>query len=314
MRDQASEQGQIGKRLGDLDVKQMQRVTEAYKQRHSVLTLVRLLNHLVSAIQKHRGVSLAQLAGDGLFNDDVSTVQREINKRLWVMQHSCDHFHELVPENVQINLQQSWATVHQNWEGDEILENFEYHSFLIDQLFQLSTGLTRQLAEPLALSCNLPEGAMPRTNSPMNQWILSLVSRGIPQLIEHLAKIRGIATHSAVVGGCEAEEEKKLRYWIQCAEQENQALMNQIDTMEKSVRDHWHSLGELKGFEFKLAFFLNTVSRDIIHGDCKRTEARTLFSLGSDLIGAYVEAVDGGITLMQSALESELEAWLQSEA
>lgn len=297
----------------DLNIDEMQKVTEVYRERHSVLTLIRMLNHLVSAIQRHRGVSLAHLAGDGLFMEDVSQVQSQVNKRIWVMRHSCDHFDHLVPEHVQANIQQSWNTVCHDWEGDALLENFEYHSFLIDQLLQLSADLARRLGEPIALICDLPEDALPRNNSPLSDWILSLVSRGVPQLIEHLAKIRGIATHSAVIGECDEEHDKKLRYWLQCAEQENRDLLRQIETMDTELRAGWRSLGELKNYELKLAFFLNTVSRDIIHGDCKRTDARKLFSLGTEIIDVYVEGVDGGIALLNSGLEDEFESWLQCQ-
>ncbi|MBR9911850.1 MAG: hypothetical protein GYB33_16015 [Gammaproteobacteria bacterium] len=295
-----------------LDTDEMQRVIGVYRERQSVLTIVRMLNHLISAIQQHRGVSLAQLAGDGLFVADVSKVQSQVNKRLWVMEHSCDHYDSLIPEHVRSNIQHSWNTVCHDWEGDALLENFEYHSFLIEQLLQLSTDLARGLGEPLALVCNLSAAAVPKASSVLNEWILSLVSRALPQLVEHLARIRGLATHAAVVGQCDEEQAKKLRYWLQCAEQENKDILRQIEHMGATPKNGWKSLAELKNYELKLAFFLNTVSRDIIHGDGTRSDARSLFTLGTEIIDAYVAGVDGAISVLQGGLEEELECWLSS--
>lgn len=293
-----------------LSIAEMESITKTYRQRHSVIILIRLLNRLVTAIQRHRGVSLALLAGDGLFVEDAAKVEAEINKRLWVLRNSCFHYDELVPEHVQENIQQSWRTVCHDWEEDALLENFEYHSFLIDQLLQLSGDLTRRLGEPMASECGLADDTLSKVANPLSDWVLSLVSRGIPQLVEHLAKIRGLATHSAVVGECDEEHDKKLRYWLQCAEQENRELIRQIDTMDSTIRNSWKSLNELKNYELKLAFFLNTISKDIIYGDCSRSDARSLFILGTEIIDAYVEGVDGGINLLLRVLETEMESWL----
>lgn len=293
-----------------LNIVEMESVTGVYRQRHSIIILIRLLNRLVTAVQRHRGVSLALLAGDGLFVEDVAHVQAEINKRMWVLKNSCSHYDDLVPEHIRENIQQSWHTVCHDWEEDALLENFEYHSFLIEQLLQVSADLTRRLGEPMAAECGLKDETLSKVANPLSDWVLSLVSRGIPQLVEHLAKIRGLATHSAVVGECDEEQEKKLRYWLQCAEQENRELIRQIDTMDNSIKNSWKSLSDLKNYELKLAFFLNTISKDIIYGDCSRSDARSLFILGTEIIGAYVEGVDGGINLLHRVLETEMESWL----
>lgn len=295
--------------IEDHEKLQMESVTRVYRERCSILMLMRQLNRLVNALQRHRGVSLAHLAGDGLFMEDVTQVQAQVNKRLLVLRNTCDQFDHLIAPREQENIQHSWNTVCHNWEGDALLENFEYHSFLIEQILNLSAGLARRLEEPLVTASGLTPSEETQEQE-RSALVLPLVCRSVPELIEQLARIRGLATHSAVVGGCEEEPEKKLQYWLQCAERQNRDLIHQIDGMEPSLKTSWKSLSDLKNYELKLAFFLNTITKDIIHGDSSKADARQLFTLGSEIIEAYVEAVDGGISLLQTGLEKELEAWL----
>jgi len=285
----------------------MEVITRGYRERHSVLTLMRQLNRLVSAIQIHRGVSLAHLAGDGLFTDDVAQVQSQVNQRLLVLSSSTELFESLVPPQEQQKIQHGWNTVCHDWEGDALLENFEYHSFLIEQLLQLSGSLGHRLKDPLW-------GALKtQTNLNRDDPILNLVCRQIPELIEHLARIRGLATHAAVVGACDEEHQKKLQYWLQCVERQNGELIQRVDSLEPSINRQWRSLAELKDYELKLAFFLNTVGKDIIQGGGEKADARQLFTLGSEIIDAYVDGVDGGIALLHDRLEAELETWLTDD-
>ncbi|GAB3092753.1 hypothetical protein G8770_05700 [Aestuariicella hydrocarbonica] len=295
--------------IEDHEKLQMEAVTRVYRERHSILTLMRQLNRLVNAIQRHRGVSLAHLAGDGLFMEDVNQVQAQVNKRLLVLRNTCDQFDHLVSPREQENIQHGWNTVCHNWEGDALLENFEYHSFLIEQLLQMSVRLANRLEEPLMSASGLSATVEP-ANPVHSELILPLVCRNVPELIEQLARIRGLATHAAVVGDCDAEHDKKLQYWLQCAERQNRELIHQIDGIRHEIKNSWKTLTELKNYELKLAFFLNTISKDIIHGDCAKADARQLFVLGSEIIEAYVDAVDGGISLLQTGLEKELEGWL----
>lgn len=284
---------------------QVDAVTARYRERHAALTLMRQFNRLINSIQQHRGVSLAHLAGDGLFTEDMNQVQTQVNRRLLALRHTCSEFDRLVPDAEQRNVRHGWRTVCHDWEGDALLENFEYHSFLIEQLLQLMTGLARQF-QKLHWEEVLPEG------TEFVDSVLPLVSRQVPELVEQLARIRGLATHAAVVGECDEEHDKKLRYWLQCADQQNRELVLQIDNMDAQLKGGWKSLQELKNYELKLAFFLNTIKRDILHGDCNKADARQLFSLGSEIIQAYVEGIDGGIHLLRDQLEKELEAWLAS--
>lgn len=285
----------------------MDLVVHGYRERQCILTLMRQLNRLVSAIQKHRGVSLARLAGDGLFVDDVSQVQAQVNQRLEVWRLSVEQFDRLVPLRDQQNIQHGWHTVCNNWEEDALLENFEYHSFLIDQLLQLNGGLGRKLETSL-LSMN--QTALDDTTD--NDPVLSLVCRRLPELVEDLARIRGLATHAAVVGECHEDHQKKLLYWLQCVERKNKELISNIESLGSKVQKEWRALSELKNYELKLAFFLNTVKKDIVRARSGKADARQIFTLGTEIIDVYVEGVDGGITLLKTKLEAELEAWLIS--
>lgn len=287
-------------------VDKIELVTYSYRQRHAILTLMRQLNRLISAIQRHRGVSLAHLAGDGLFMDDVTQVQAQVNQRLTVLKHSVDVFDLLVSSHQQQNIQHGWNTVCHDWQGDALLENFEYHSFLIDQLLQLNANFGRQLEPSLLAASDLESDQ----SGSADDAVLRLVCRQVPELIENLARIRGLATHAAVVHQCDDDHQKKLLYWLQCAQRQNSELIATVDVLESGIKNAWRSLSELKNYELKLAFFLNTVTKDIIQGDCCQADARQLFALGSEIIDAYVEGVDGGISLLMVRLESELESWL----
>ncbi len=288
---------------------QVGEITRVYRERQSILTLMRQLNRLISAIQIHRGVSLAHLAGDGLFTDDVTQIQAQINHRWQVFRLSVDGFETLISPQEQQNIQHSWNMVSHDWEGDALLENFEYHSFLIDQLLQISGGLGRELESPLD-SHNAAQNTSAHEES-----VLGLVCRKIPELIEYLARVRGLATHSAVVGRCDDEHQKKLRYWVQCVERQSRGLTQGEalhESLEKTLKLDWPSFSVFRDYELKLAFFLNTVNKDIVGARGKKADARQLFSLASEIIEVYVEGVDGGISLLQSTLEAELEAWLVS--
>lgn len=303
--------------LGSIDTnKADQTLTEfcqAIQDRHNRVTLIKQLLHMTSAVQLHRGMSMSLLAGSRLFAGDIQLLQSELEKRLTIIETFVGQRENLLNDQAKQNLQQAWLTIRNDWHDDTLIDNFELQSHFIDQLIYMIDEIAQQVAKPLSPPLQNEQSKV--TNAESNFKIIELLhflSPQLIQLIELLAKIRGLATHSASLGRTDYVQDRKLRYLVQCAKENNERTRHQAKRLSNMWGSVMPCLNDIATAEMKVLFLFNTVEADILSGTKIDVESHHLFKIASEIIDIYFNVADKGWDLIRSQFDDDMEAWIRS--
>ena len=289
----------------------------AFRQRQDALLLIKQLNQTAKAVQRHRGMSMALLAGSNLFRGDFEVLQRQVERRLISLEVFAAQTGGLLNDRDKENLHNAWQTISADWQDDDVIDNFELHSHFIEQLHGMILSLARKLERPVSVAIaeanniDLPsEGGLNYPKMFKQIELLNFATRQAPEMIEQVARIRGLATYAAAKGHCDYHHDRKLRYVISCARACNEKLRLQAERLEGILNGSIESLNLIKTYELKLMFLLNTVEMDILSGTTISTNSHQLFKLATEIIDVYLKVVDESIDTISRWHEQDLETWL----
>jgi len=300
-------------------------ICEEINQRHNIITLIQQLHHMVGAVQLHRGMSMSLLGGNNLFETDIISLQRQLERRLGIIETYLEQSESLLPDRDKGNLQQAWLTIRHDWHDDEVLDNFELHSHFIEQLIAMTVGLASRLEAPLSTDGSLmtknTNGS--KTNPDFleaNNYpsafrvieMLNFISEQLPNMIEFLAKIRGLGSHAASIGKVEYLQDRRLRYFVQCAETQNEKLRHKAKRLNHIWKGAIPSLADITTMEMKVHFLFDTIKSDILSGHAIATEGHELFRNASEVINAYSKIVESGWDVIRRQLDSDMESWISN--
>ncbi|RYY04399.1 MAG: hypothetical protein EOO53_03535 [Gammaproteobacteria bacterium] len=304
-----------------VDKKSIQAFTSLFHQRSDALNLIKQLIHLVKAVQRHRGMSMGLLGGNALFREEFTRLQRQISERLHLFASFAARVQHLVPVREQENLQSAWVTISHDWQEDSVIDNYELHCHLIEQLLALLALLAKQLEQPMAAvlaSANEPTQIYATSAVYPNRFkqleVLHFSTRLMPSVAEQIGRIRALATYTAALGYCDIDYASKLRYVIQCTRVNNEKLRHQAKRMEGILEKDSPLLSQLKSYEIKLTFLLNMVEQDVLKEGKINADSNRLFELATDIIDMYLNSVDEGIILIERWHNDEIENWIISSS
>ena len=288
-----------------------------YRRRLDAIHLIKQINQLVKVVQKHRGLTMAVLAGDNLFEHERDSLQCQVDRRIAILEAFAAQSRDLLVPKERARIHNAWSTLKTDWQDDDVIDNFELHYHFVDQLLNLMTQLAKQLERPisdyLAGMTGAPGGGAGRVNNHLafrQLGLLVFVCKQMPDMVELVAKIRGLATHAIVSGACDYLNDRKLRYLLQCTKAQNEKLRVQMGRMSESIKAHIASLPMIKTYDLKLMFLLNSVEQDVLGGGRISTDRRQLFELATQIINVYVDVIAEGLELLQLWQEHQLEDWL----
>jgi len=291
--------------------------TDLFHQRLDALNLVKQLSHITKAVQRHRGMSMGLLGGNALFREEFTRLQRQIAERLNLFIAFAARGNQLVPQRDQGNLQSAWLTISHDWQEDSVIDNYELHCHLIEQLLGLLATLAKQLEQPIAAllaNANEPTQIYATTTIYPNRFkqleVLHFSTRLMPAVAEQIGRIRALATYTAALGYCDADYASKLRYVIQCTRVNNEKLRHQAKRMEGILEKDSPLLNQLKSYEIKLTFLLNMVEQDVLKEGKLAADSNRLFELATDIIDMYLHSVDEGTALIERWHHDEIENWI----
>ena len=304
-----------------IDKQPIQAFTVLFHQRLDALNLIKQLIHLVKAVQRHRGMSMGLLGGNALFREEFTRLQRQISERLQLFAAFAARVQQLVPVREQENLQSAWVTISHDWQEDSVIDNYELHCHLIEQLLTLLALLAKQLEQPMAAvlaSANEPTQIYATSAVYPNRFkqleVLHFSTRLMPSVAEQIGRIRALATYTAALGYCDIDYASKLRYVIQCTRVNNEKLRHQAKRMEGILEKDSPLLSQLKSYEIKLTFLLNMVEQDVLKEGKINADSNRLFELATDIIDMYLNSVDEGIILIERWHNDEIENWIISSS
>ncbi len=289
------------------------------RTRHNTITLIKQLHHMISAVQRHRGMSMSLLAGNKMFEPDILRLQKELENRLSIIETFVEQTSELLTAQDKEKLQQAWLTIRHDWHDDTLLDNFELQSHFIEQLMVMTSDLADKLSVPLHTN-NQQDGTIEKSGNTdtiypesfRTKELLNFLSPQFIQLVELLAKIRGLATHAASTGCVEYLQDRKLRYLVQCAKEHNERSRHQAKRLSTLWGSKLPCLSDIATAEMKILFLFNTVEMDILSGNDIVVESHQLFKLASEIIDIYFQIIEDGWDVIRRQLDKDMESWIQT--
>lgn len=290
-----------------------------YHQRLDALTLAKQLIHMIKAVQRHRGMTMGTLGGNQQFRDELTHLQVQLERRLQLLQAFAARTVDLLSPRDQENLSNAWLTISRNWQEDSVIDNYELHCHLIEQLLSMVAALGKQLELPTSQSLPaMDEPPVVRADEALypNRFkyleVLHFATRLMPAVAEQIGRIRALATYAAALGYCDKDFAGKLRYVIQCTRVNNEKLRHQTKRLEGLLDSDLTLLSHLKSYEIKLEFLLSMVEADVVNSHQMNADSNRLFSLATDIIDVYLKIVDEGVQLLTQWHEQDIEVWVQS--
>jgi hypothetical protein len=292
---------------------------DLYHQRLDALTLAKQLIHMIKAVQRHRGMTMGTLGGNEEFREELAHLQIQLERRLQLLQAFSGYSSELLSPRDQENLANAWLTISRDWQEDTVIDNYELHCHLIEQLLSMVAALGKQLEQPTSQS--MPEMEEPKIihadetlypNRFKYLEVLHFVTRLMPSVAEQIGRIRALATYASAMGYCDKDFASKLRYVIQCTRVNNEKLRHQTKRLEGLLDSDLSLLNQLKSYEIKLEFLLSMVEADVVNAHQINTDSSRIFGLATDIIDVYLKVVDEGVQLLTQWHEQDIEVWVRS--
>lgn len=298
----------------------------AYQKRELEQNFIMQLNHLIKDVQLHRGISMRLLAGNKSFEKDFKTLQSKINRRLSTLLVFSTYDKTLFSIADKKNIQLSWDTIRNDWQDDKLTDNFELHSHFIEQLLlkilDISNNLRKPLLDELQKSADSGgSGDTDRIGSEDNERyprqikqmeLLNFICSLLPISIENMAKIRGLASFAAEIGCVHESQQRKLRYLLQCAREDNVKAGHCSQRLHSILGDAFNAKSIVGEFETKFVYFIELVSRDVLSGSKIQTSSWQIFNLGTNIIDKYWQIVDEGLNLLRIWQRDDFNAWVNS--
>ena len=292
---------------------------EQFQHRLDALTLAKQLIHMIKAVQRHRGMTMGTLGGNEQFREELGHVQIQLERRLELLQAFSARSSALLSPRDQENLNNAWLTISRDWQEDAVIDNYELHCHLIEQLLGMVAALGKQLEQPTSQSMpDMVETTVIHADEALypNRFkyleVLHFSTRLMPAVAEQIGRIRALATYASALGYCDKDFAGKLRYVIQCTRVNNEKLRHQTKRLEGLLDSDLSLLSQLKSYEIKLEFWLSMVESDVVNPHQINADSSRLFSLATDIIDVYLRVVDEGVQLLTQWHEQDIEVWVQS--
>jgi hypothetical protein len=304
-----------------------------YYQRLDTLILTKQLIGMIKMVQRHRGMVMGTLGGNSAFRNEIAQLHIQLERRLQLLQALTSRSTGLLNNRDLENLNSAWITISRDWQEDSVIDNYELHCHLIEQLLNMLSSLGKQLEKPSSQrykeSYPHPESISSselnlistHEDTSFNRYthleVLHFAARLMPAVAEQIGRIRALATYAAASGFCDKDFATKLRYVIQCTRVNNEKLRHQTKRLENLLEGSAQLLAplllnSLKSYEIKLDFLLTMVENEVINTHRILTDSNRIFKLATDIIDMYFQVVDGGIQLLTQWHEQDMELWLQA--
>ncbi len=267
-----------------------------YLQHLNSLMLVRHVALLMLEMQKHRGASMAVLAGNQAFVSRVDQSQSVIHRYIEIIQQLNQQTGQLISRDKWNSIKHDWQALIAHWQNDPVIANFEFHNHLIDRMVKLIWELSshyRYSSDDLAVE-----------ETP--QIVLTITLKLMPELLENIARARGLATHVCSLGTSNAEFDSRFVSLLHDLNMNKEKMRVISRTLQRDTLRAVPSLPEILLHDHKLDHLKQMVSTKIIGATDITLKSDELFDFASDVINTYSQVIHDGISFFRSRIEQQL--------
>lgn len=268
-----------------------------YLQQLNTLILARHLTLLMIEAQKHRGASMAVLAGNREFMPRVKQSQQVIQRYLSVIDQLNRNGGELIEEDKWQSVKHDWLALIDHWQTDPVMTNFEFHNHFIDNMVRLIWELvgSARLSQAGESAGAGSEG--------MSGMVLNITLKLMPELLENIARVRGLATHVCSLGHSDVEFDSRFVTLIHSLNMNKEKMRIVSKALQHDTLCAVPSLPEILLHDHKLDQLQQTVSTKITGAGVIELNSKELFDFASDIIDAYSQVIHDGITFFRRRIE-----------
>ena len=277
------------------------------------ITMIRQLVPLITASQQHRGATLALLEGDEYFSEKVSALQNEIGCRFTTLQLLNQELSEPVPVSDINSLMQEWNTV-RDWSGGTSLENFNLHSHFIEQQMKLVWHVAEKTN--CFLLAATPKDTEQQSVLSHQQELLSgdtllvqFILLETPELMELLARVRGLTTHACVVGVCDPEHSSWLDYLLKQLNQKKERFRVLSKSLQRYALRDVPALIDLQIQDVRIVQLVQLIENNILYKEKIKIDSHSIFTMATNIINSQTEVVKQGLDFIQNKIHRQLDGW-----
>jgi hypothetical protein len=290
-----------------------QSIVAEYNLRLISLVMIKQLMHLCRDTQKHRGLGMGLLAGKQEFSPRFRLLQKQMARRINALYVFCQDEKNPFTLGDLDKVNEAWGTIKEGWHDDSVLENFQFHSYFIEQLLQMVMKLSQCLPSSSTqytyANPRLSETAGGLSELKQKDDLLIFICYQLPRMIEFLGMVRALATHSATLGHNIEEHDKKLKYLCQCVRTEKLHIIEIAERLHQYMSADIPSLLALRTYEFKVEGFIDKVMDQVVGQSIIAIDSDTLFATATEIMDVYWRVVDDGIDVLHHHQDQILEAW-----
>ncbi len=140
--------------------------------------------------------------------------------------------------------------------------------------------------------------------------IVYFTTQALPSVIEHIGRVRALATYAAASGRFDDQYASKLRFAIQCLHDENKVFLSHVKELESRLGKDFSPLMHLKSYDVKLKFLLKLIESDILTKHSSATDGHHLYTLSTEIMNRYFSTVGKGVGLIAQWHDIDMENWL----
>lgn len=282
-----------------------------YLNQFNILTIVRHLSLLLMEAQKHRGSGMAVLEGNSDFEPHVLRRQVVIQRLFDVINlidRQCGHV--LLTDQWK-DIERDWQVLIQNWRNDSVITNFGFHSHIIDRLVKLIWDVTVSadyFSAPIGnRNGESSESEVAWLYSEQNHRdLVQITLHLMPELLENIAKLRGLATHASARGYCDSESRTRIGYFLQSLNLNSERLRVASRALQHEALRAVPALPAILLHEHKIVQLKQLIEQKVMIDGKISIKSVDVFNFVTEIIETYSRIIRDGINAFQRRIERSI--------
>lgn len=267
---------------------------EALFHRLNCIDGIKILCKLTRCVQKHRGATIACINDDTSFLPLAEELEQQTDKLFLLLAHQQSQ-QLILPQEKIILAMSDWQAIKIGWKKDTVIQNYEFHCHLVDVLGRMIRNCLKD--------CLSEDNIDLAIDSPLTTCIRCVLIT-VPENIELLAKLRGLATHVAASGNCEHDSRIRISFLQERISRDHKRLYHSLSKLQGPLAN-LQAMQSLPHQKARLESLLGLVSGGILEAENIDVDSSRIFQLATEIIDIYWLIVAQGLQALEEVQFAE---------